>query len=79
MLRVPGGHGHFLLSWMIFIPPKEDSLKILYGYLYKKCVRKEGSRRGGLGGHCRFLTRDMEDRVILNIMNDVIFTLRKIP
>ena len=32
-------------------------------------VRK-GSRRGGLGGRCGFLIGDMEDRVILDVMDD---------
>ena len=34
-----------------------------------------GSRRGGgLGGHWGFLTRDMEDLVISDVMNDVFLT-----
>ena len=40
-------------------------------YLNWKCVRKGGSRRGVLGGCWGFLTRDMEDRVIPDVMNDV--------
>ena len=31
-----------------------------------------GSRRGILGGHLGFLIRDLEDRVILDVMEDVI-------
>ena len=33
--------------------------------------REKGSRRGGLGGCWVFLTRDMEYRVIPDVMNDV--------
>ena len=32
-----------------------------------------GSRRGILGGHCGFLTGDMEDMVIPDVMNDVFY------
>merc|ERR1712219_58665 len=38
-----------------------------------------GSRRGVLGGRWGFLTRDMEDRVIPDIMNDVYLPLRRYP
>ena len=51
--------------------PKEDTLKIVCGYLNWKCVRKGRSRRGVLGGHWGFLTREMEDRVILDNMDDL--------
>ena len=37
------------MSWMMFFYPKENTLKILCWYLNYKCVRKGGSRRGGLG------------------------------
>ena len=37
------------------------------------------SRRGVLGGHWGFLTRDMEDRVIPDIMNDVFLPQGKYP
>ena len=45
----------FLTSWMMFFYPKEDTLKISCWYLNWKC----------------FLTRDMEDRVILDTMDDL--------
>ena len=38
-----------------------------------------GSKRGVLGGCLGFLIRYMEDRVILDVMDDVFFTLKKIP
>ena len=38
--------GSFLTSRMMFIYPKENTLKILCWYLNKKCVRKGGLRRG---------------------------------
>ena len=39
----------FLMSWMMFPYPKEDTLKVLFLYLYWKYVRKGGgSRRGYL-------------------------------
>ena len=42
-------------------------------YLHGKCVMKRGggSRREVLEGHCGFLMRDMEDRVILETMDDL--------
>ena len=63
----------------MYFYPKEDTLKILCWYLYWKCVRKGGSRRGVLGGHWMFLIRDMDDRVIPEVMNDVFLPPRKIP
>ena len=63
----------------MFFYPKEDTLKILCWYLNWKCVRKGGSRRGLLWGHWGFLIGDMDDRVIPDVINDVFFTLRKIP
>ena len=55
-----------------FFYPKEHTLKILCWYLNWKCVRKGEVKKGGtwrtLGG---FLTGDMEDRVILDIMDDI--------
>ena len=56
---------------MILVDPKEDTLKFSCWYLYKKCVKKGGSRMGVLGGHWGFLTIDLEDRVILDIMDDL--------
>ena len=41
-------------------------------------VRNRGSRRWVVGEHLGFLIRDMEDRVIIDVM-DYVFTLRKIP
>ena len=38
-----------------------------------------GSRRGGLGGCWGFLTGDMEDRVIPDIMNDVFLPQGRYP
>ena len=37
------------------------------------------SRRGVLGGHCGFLTGDMEDRVIPDVMNDVFLPQGRYP
>ena len=54
--------------------PKEDTLKISCWYLNQKCVRKGGSRKGVLGWHWGFLTRDMDDQVILDVMNDVLLS-----
>ena len=64
MLRVPDQTlrtGSFLTSWMTLVDPKEDTLKFSCWYLYWKCVKKGGSRRGVLGGHWGFLTGDLED------------------
>ena len=60
---------------MMLFYPKEHGLKILSWYLNWKCVRKGGSRRGVLGWHWGFLTGDMDDRVIPDIMNDVYLAL----
>ena len=38
-----------------------------------------GSRRGVLGGRWGILTGDMEDRVILDVMNDVVLPQGKYP
>ena len=38
----------FLMSWMMFLYPKEDTRKVLCWYLYWKYVRKGGSKRGDL-------------------------------
>ena len=85
---VLGGHWGFLTGDMedMFILdviydvfyPKEDTLKVSSWYLYGKYVRKGVSRRGVLGGHWVFLIGHMEDGVILDIMDDVFFTLVKI-
>ena len=32
-----------------------------------------GPRRGGLGGHCGFLTRDLVDRVILDVIDNLVY------
>ena len=62
-----------------FIDPKGHILKVSCWYLNWKCVRKGGSRRGVLGGRWGFLTGDMEDRVIPDVMNDVYLPLGRYP
>ena len=43
-------------------------------------VCQEGrSRRGVLGGHLGFLTGDMDDRFIPNVMNDVLLSQGSYP
>ena len=42
-------------------------------YLYWQCVRNGGSRSRVLGGHWGFLIRDSNDRVILDVMDDVFY------
>ena len=44
-----------------------------------KCVRKEGSRRGYLEDVGVFLTKDMDDMVIPDIMNDVFLPHGRYP
>ena len=61
--------GSSLMSWRILFYPKEDTLKVSCWYLYHKCVRNGGVRRGLLGGCWGFLTGDMEYRVIRDVMN----------
>ena len=66
--------GLFLTSWIMFFYPKEDTLKISCWYLNGKCVKKEV-----LGGHWGFLTGDMDDRIIIDIMNDAILPQGRYP
>ena len=64
----------------MFFYPEEHTLKILCWYLNWKCVTKlGGSRRGVLGVHWVFLTRDMDYRVIHDILNAVILPYRSHP
>ena len=56
---------------MMFFYPKEHTLKISCRYLNWKCVRKGGSRSGVLEGRWGFLMGDLEDRVILDTMDDL--------
>ena len=54
------------------VAPTEDTLKISCRYLYRKCVRKGGgSRRGVLGGCWGVLRGHLEERVILDNMDDL--------
>ena len=41
--------------------------------LLEVCQEGEGQEGGGLGGCWGFLTGDMEDRVIPDVMNDVFY------
>ena len=56
--------------WMILFYPIKDTLKVLWWYLYWKCVRDGGSRRRVRGG--RSLTTDLEDLVIPEAIYDLI-------
>ena len=63
------GYGH---CWcMILFYPKDDTLKVLYWYLYWKCVRIVGLRRSDLGGHWGFLTRYL----VIMVIPDALFYL----
>ena len=68
-----------LMSYMIVFDPKEDALKVLCWYLYYKCVKNAGSRRGVLGGCWGILTRNLKARVILHVIDYLFLNLRKIP
>ena len=59
------------MSWMMFFYPRDDTLKMLCLYLYWKSLKKRWSRRGYLEDVEGFLIRDMEDRVILDVLEDV--------
>ena len=63
----------------MFFYPNEYTLKILCWYLNWKCVRKGVSRSGVLGGHWGFLTGDIDDRVIPDVMNDVCLPQGRYP
>ena len=71
--------GSFLMSGMMIYYPEEHTLKISCWYLNWKCVRKGVSRRGVLGGCWGFLTRDMADRVIPDVMKDVLLPKVRYP
>ena len=71
--------GSFSMSWMTLFCPKEDTLKVSCWYLYYKCVKNGGSFLGVLGGHWGFLTRNLEDRVILYVMNELVWPKRRYP
>ena len=43
------------------------------------CVKKGGSRRGILGGRWGFLTGDMEDMVVPDVMSDVFLPHGRYP
>ena len=63
------GYGH---CWcMILFYPKDDTLKVLYWYLYWKCVRIGGPRRSDLGGHWGFLT----GYLVVMVIPDALFYL----
>ena len=44
-----------------------------------KVCQEWGSRRGVLGGRCGFLTADMEDIVVPDIMNDIFVPQGRYP
>ena len=44
-----------------------------------KVCQEEGVKKGVLGGHWGFLTGDMEDRVIPDVMNDVFLPQGRYP
>ena len=62
----------FFMLWIILLYPKEDTLKVWCWYLYYKCIRNLGSRRGVLGGCWGFLTGELQDMVISDVMDDLI-------
>ena len=45
----------------------------------RKCVRRGGVKKGGTWRTLGFLTGDMEDRVILDVMNDVLLPHGRYP
>ena len=47
--------------------------------LFEVCQEGGGSRRRYLEDFCGFLTKDMEDRVIPDVMNDVVLPQGKYP
>ena len=56
---------------MMFFYPKEDTLKSRVDIFIGSVSGRGGSRRGVLGGHWGFLPGDLEDRVILDTMDDL--------
>ena len=58
------------MSLIILFYSKADNLKILCSYLYQKWLKNGGSCMGVLGGNWRFLTADLEDRVIQYDIDD---------
>ena len=56
---------------MMFFYPEKDNLKKFVLICHLEVCQEEGVKKGVLGGRLGFLTRDMDDRVIPNVMNDV--------
>ena len=57
---------------MMFFLPKEDTLKILLISQLKMCLEGGGQEGGTWRMLCGFLTGDMEDIVVADVMNDVL-------
>ena len=83
MLRVSdwrhGGQGHPWCHGWCFFNLRKIPWKFRVDIFIRSVSGMEGSRRGVLGGHWGFLIGDLEDWVIFDVMDDVFFTLRKIP
>ena len=81
-LRVPdqrhGGLGHSWHHECFFLPLGRYPENFVLISQLEVC-QIGASRRGLLGGHWGFLTGDLDDMVIPDIMNDVLLTPRKIP
>ena len=63
----------------MFFYPKEDTQKISCPYLNWKGVRKRGQEGGYLEDVGGFLTGDMQERVIPDIMSDVFLPKGRYP
>ena len=63
----------------VFLPHGRYPENFVLISLLEVCQEGGGSRRGVLGGRWGFLTRDMEDRVIPDIMNHVFLPQGRYP
>ena len=75
MLRVLdrsyGSHGNSWHHEWCFFTPRKTPWKLCVDISIRSVSRRRGSRRGVHGGYWGFLTRDMEDMVILDTMDDL--------
>ena len=69
--------GSFLMSGMMFFTQSKIPWKFCVDILIRSVSGIGGQE--DIGGHLRFLIRYLEDRVILDVMEDVFFILKNIP
>ena len=81
MLRDPdrrlGGQGHHWCHGLHCLDPRKIPWKFCVDIFIRSMSGRGGSRTGVLGGPWGFLSRDLDDRVILGVMDDLVLTKRR--